>query len=158
MSSQPGRRLRFTLDASTIAVIHTYLAFTAFSSALLIGTVLHYKKIVKNGVAGYPEEWFPSVSATIGDWYPERSIFQILVALNSGSKDCGHNVTAELWSSASSSRCGSWVWLGYVAGDINGKSIAAAELIQISFRLYGCYCLGCGVDFNADIMFLCFVG
>ncbi|KAG1850764.1 Frag1/DRAM/Sfk1 family-domain-containing protein [Suillus tomentosus] len=34
----------------------------------------------KNGVAGYPDEWFPSVSATIGDWYPERNIFQIFIA------------------------------------------------------------------------------
>jgi hypothetical protein len=42
------------------------------------------KKIVKNGVAGYPQEWFPSVSATIGDWYPERNIFQILITLTSG--------------------------------------------------------------------------
>lgn len=57
---------------------------------------------MKNGVAGYPQEWFPSVSATyavlfiksafsdlllvrIGDWYPERNIFQILIALTSGA-------------------------------------------------------------------------
>ncbi len=64
MSSQSSRRLKLTLDASTITVVYTYLAFTAFASALFIGCALHYKKIVKNGVAGYPEEWFPSVSAT----------------------------------------------------------------------------------------------
>lgn len=54
----------FVLYASTIARIHTYLAFTAFLSALFIGCALHYKKIVKNGIAGYPQEWFPSVSST----------------------------------------------------------------------------------------------
>ncbi|KAI0784469.1 Frag1/DRAM/Sfk1 family-domain-containing protein [Abortiporus biennis] len=84
--SAPSRRLRFTLDASSLAVLYTYLAFSAFFSALIIGSVLHYKKIVKNGVAGYPQEWFPSVSATIGDWYPERNIFQILIAVNSGPR------------------------------------------------------------------------
>ncbi|KAI0636196.1 Frag1/DRAM/Sfk1 family-domain-containing protein [Trametes polyzona] len=76
----------FTLHASTLARAHTYLAYTAFFGALLIGCALHYKKIVKNGVAGYPEEWIPSVSATIGDWYPERNIFQILIAVNSGPR------------------------------------------------------------------------
>lgn len=55
-------------DASKIAAAHTYFAFAAFISALLIGCALHYKKIVKNGIAGYPEEWFPSVSATYVYW------------------------------------------------------------------------------------------
>ena len=64
MSAQFSRRTRLTFDASAITVVYTYLAFTAFSSALFIGCALHYKKIVKNGVAGYPQEWFPSVSAT----------------------------------------------------------------------------------------------
>ncbi|BGP42687.1 Protein cwh43 [Rhodotorula kratochvilovae] len=35
---------------------------------------------------GYPDEWFPSVSATIGDWFPERNVFQILIALTSGPR------------------------------------------------------------------------
>ncbi|KIJ14203.1 hypothetical protein PAXINDRAFT_163399 [Paxillus involutus ATCC 200175] len=76
----------FVINASSIAATHTYLAFAAFASALLFGCALHYKRIVKNGVAGYPEEWFPSVSATIGDWYPERNIFQILIAMTSGPR------------------------------------------------------------------------
>ncbi|KAF9234613.1 Frag1/DRAM/Sfk1 family-domain-containing protein [Melanogaster broomeanus] len=74
------------IDASYIVKTHTYLACAAFASALFLGCTLHYKKIVKNGVAGYPEEWFPSVSATIGDWYPERNIFQILIAMTSGPR------------------------------------------------------------------------
>ncbi|KAH0833136.1 Frag1/DRAM/Sfk1 family-domain-containing protein [Lanmaoa asiatica] len=74
------------IDASQLAAAHTYLAFSAFTSALLLGCTLHYKKIVKNGIAGYPEEWFPSVSATIGDWYPERNVFQIFIAITSGPR------------------------------------------------------------------------
>lgn len=35
---------------------------------------------------GYPEEWFPSVSATIGDRYPERSVFQVFIAITSGPR------------------------------------------------------------------------
>ncbi|EGO24579.1 hypothetical protein SERLADRAFT_369838 [Serpula lacrymans var. lacrymans S7.9] len=74
------------IHAHYIAAAHTYLALGAFFSALFLGCVLHYKNIVKNGVAGYPEEWFPSVSATIGDWFPERNIFQILIAITSGPR------------------------------------------------------------------------
>jgi hypothetical protein len=32
------------------------------------------------------QEWFPSVSATTGDRYPARAIFQILIALTSGPR------------------------------------------------------------------------
>ncbi|KAI0749855.1 Frag1/DRAM/Sfk1 family-domain-containing protein [Daedaleopsis nitida] len=86
MAAARQKPVPFVLYASTIARTHTYLALAAFLSSLFIGCALHYKKIVKNGVAGYPEEWFPSVSATIGDWYPERNIFQVLIALNSGPR------------------------------------------------------------------------
>jgi hypothetical protein len=41
---------------------------------------------VQNEYYGYPEEWFPSVSATIGDRYPERSVFQIFIAITSGPR------------------------------------------------------------------------
>ena len=34
---------------------------------------------------GYPDEWFPSVSSTIGDRYPERSVFQVFIAMTSGT-------------------------------------------------------------------------
>ncbi|KAI6037664.1 Frag1/DRAM/Sfk1 family-domain-containing protein [Pisolithus marmoratus] len=83
---QPTGRDRLVIDASYVAAIHTYLALVAFGSALLLGCALHFKKIVRNGVAGYPDEWFPSVSATIGDWYPERNLFQILIAITSGPR------------------------------------------------------------------------
>lgn len=52
----------------------------------MVGSWLHYYKIVKNEHWGYPEEWFPSVSATIGDRYPERSVFQIFIAITSGPR------------------------------------------------------------------------
>ena len=63
-ASKSAKRLNVVVNAAHIATLHTYLSFAAFLSALCIGSALHYKKIVKNGVAGYPEEWFPSVSAT----------------------------------------------------------------------------------------------
>ncbi len=51
-----------------------------------MGIALHYHKIVENEFYGYPEEWFPSVSATIGDRYPERSVFMIFIAITSGPR------------------------------------------------------------------------
>lgn len=41
---------------------------------------------------GYPEEWFPSVSATIGDRYPERSVFMLFIALTSGRSQENHTL------------------------------------------------------------------
>ncbi|CRK13474.1 hypothetical protein BN1723_017346, partial [Verticillium longisporum] len=55
-------------------------------SAFIVGVSLHYKKIVQNEWYGYPEEWFPSVSATIGDKYPERSFFMLFIAITSGPR------------------------------------------------------------------------
>jgi hypothetical protein len=46
-----------TYPAALVARAHTFLGFTAFLTALALGCTLHYEKIVKNGVAGYPEEW-----------------------------------------------------------------------------------------------------
>ncbi|KAK4244961.1 Frag1/DRAM/Sfk1 family-domain-containing protein [Corynascus novoguineensis] len=65
---------------------HTAVAYLAFLSALIVGSALHYHKIVQNEWYGYPDEWFPSVSATIGDRYPERSIFMIFIAITSGPR------------------------------------------------------------------------
>jgi hypothetical protein len=60
MASQPTRATSVptTVAAASIARAHTYLGFTAFLSALVVGCLLHYEKIVKNDVAGYPEEWY----------------------------------------------------------------------------------------------------
>ncbi|OBT52459.1 hypothetical protein VE04_05988, partial [Pseudogymnoascus sp. 24MN13] len=65
---------------------HTFTAYAAFISALIVGVSLHYHKIVKNEHYGYPHEWFPSVSATIGDRYPERSFFMFFIAITSGPR------------------------------------------------------------------------
>ncbi|KAG1725361.1 uncharacterized protein EDB91DRAFT_1239861 [Suillus paluster] len=48
------RAQRLVINASHVAATHTYLAFTAFGLTLFLGSALHHKKIVKNGVAGYP--------------------------------------------------------------------------------------------------------
>ncbi|MCJ1400815.1 hypothetical protein MMC11_004023 [Xylographa trunciseda] len=69
-----------------ISWAHTVVAYSAFLGALLTGLSLHYNKIVQNEYYGYPQEWFPSVSATIGDRYPERSVFQLFIAITSGPR------------------------------------------------------------------------
>lgn len=75
-----------TLSGALVSHIHTFFGFLAFGGALLTALTLHYHKVVKNGIAGWPYEYWPSVSATIGDWYPERNIFQIGIALMSGPR------------------------------------------------------------------------
>lgn len=84
MPSQQNTLLTFS--ASWISFVHTVFALAAFSGALITGLYLHYHKIVKNEWYGYPLEWWPSVSATIGDYYPERSLFHILIAFTSGPR------------------------------------------------------------------------
>jgi len=69
-----------------ISWAHTIVAYSAFIGALITGLSLHYHKIVQNEYYGYPDEWFPSVSATIGDRYPERSVFQLFIAITSGPR------------------------------------------------------------------------
>ncbi|KAH7322823.1 Frag1/DRAM/Sfk1 family protein [Stachybotrys elegans] len=76
----------FTFNAQWVSWAHTVVAYTAFLSALTVGIHLHYHKIVKNEFYGYPDEWFPSVSATIGDRYPERSFFMLFIAITSGPR------------------------------------------------------------------------
>ncbi|CAG8528388.1 4662_t:CDS:10 [Funneliformis mosseae] len=73
-------------NARWISYSHTLFAYVAFFSALVTGCSTHYYQIVKNEHGGYPEEWFPSVSAATGDWYPARSIFQIFIAVAAGPR------------------------------------------------------------------------
>ncbi|CAK7210103.1 Protein cwh43 [Sporothrix bragantina] len=75
-----------TFNGRWISWLHTGAAYAAFLSALIVGISLHYRKIVQNEWFGYPEEWFPSVSATIGDRFPERSFFMLFIALTSGPR------------------------------------------------------------------------
>ncbi|KAI5951083.1 CWH43 [Candida jiufengensis] len=75
-----------TFNAKYISYSHTLFASLSFLAALAVGSYLHYHKIVENSSFGYPDEWFPSVSATIGDRYPERSVFQIIIALTAGPR------------------------------------------------------------------------
>ncbi|MCJ1307744.1 hypothetical protein MMC25_001392 [Agyrium rufum] len=73
-------------SAKWISWTHTIVAYAAFLGALITGLWLHYHKIVQNEHYGYPQEWFPSVSSTIGDRYPERSVFQVFIAITSGPR------------------------------------------------------------------------
>lgn len=86
--SDDGIRKFSTLSfpASWVVVAHTTLASLAFLIALAIGTSLHYREIVKNAIAGYPQEWFPSVSATYAPLASPfvHSLIIILLALETG--------------------------------------------------------------------------
>ncbi|KAI8627164.1 Frag1/DRAM/Sfk1 family protein [Xylariaceae sp. FL1651] len=75
-----------SFNAKWVSWAHTCVAYVAFSSALAVGMYLHFHKIVQNQYYGYPDEWFPSVSATIGDRYPERSFFMVFIAITSGPR------------------------------------------------------------------------
>ncbi|SPO35994.1 related to CWH43 - putative sensor/transporter protein [Pseudozyma flocculosa] len=75
-----------TVSGGVVSTVHTVLGFIAFLGALVTALALHYERIVKNHVAGYPQEYWPSVSATIGDWFPERNIFQVGIALMAGPR------------------------------------------------------------------------
>ncbi|KAI0202788.1 Frag1/DRAM/Sfk1 family protein [Astrocystis sublimbata] len=75
-----------SFNAKWVSWAHTCVAYTAFASALVVGLSLHFHKIVRNQYYGYPDEWFPSVSATIGDRYPERSFFMVFIAITSGPR------------------------------------------------------------------------
>lgn len=79
-----GQLVHLTCTSAVFAIAHTVLGYTSFAVALVLCLSLHYRRVVKNHVAGYPDEWWPSVSATIGDWFPERNVFQILCAATSG--------------------------------------------------------------------------
>lgn len=76
----------FAFSGKWVSWAHTAIAYSAFLSALIVGLSLHYHKIVQNEHYGYPDEWFPSVSATIGDRYPERSFFMVFIAITSGPR------------------------------------------------------------------------
>lgn len=116
------------LSGALISHIHTVLGFLAFFGALVTALSLHYQKVVKNHVAQYPQEWWPSVSATIGDWYPERNIFQVGIALMAGPRFALVFLSALLVSLSTPSRspkasillfvgvlrtlaCGGWVYV-----------------------------------------------
>ncbi|BGP10619.1 Protein cwh43 [Rhodotorula toruloides] len=85
-AADPLNSLLCAVHAERLAQLHTILSAAAFLSALVLGISLHYHKIVRNQYYGYPDEWFPSVSATIGDWFPERNVFHLLIALTSGPR------------------------------------------------------------------------
>ncbi|KIY02610.1 uncharacterized protein Z520_01075 [Fonsecaea multimorphosa CBS 102226] len=76
----------FSFNGKWVSWTHTVVAYTAFIGALIVGVSLHFHKIVQNEHYGYPDEWFPSVSATIGDRYPERSVFMVFIAITSGPR------------------------------------------------------------------------
>lgn len=85
-SRQLAALILFQFNAKWVSWAHTAVAYAAFLGAFIVGCYLHYHKIVQNEWFGYPQEWFPSVSSTIGDRYPERSVFMVFIAITSGPR------------------------------------------------------------------------
>ncbi|KAK7204523.1 Frag1/DRAM/Sfk1 family-domain-containing protein [Myxozyma melibiosi] len=83
--AKPGTVIA-SVSGKWVSYAHTVFAGYAFISALVVGMALHFEKIVRNEYYGFPDEWFPSVSAAIGDRYPERSIFQLFIAVTAGPR------------------------------------------------------------------------
>ena len=70
-----------------VATAHTAVASTAFIIALLAGWLGgKWKPLCTNSVARWPVEWFPSVSAVVGDHSVSRAPFHILIALCAGPR------------------------------------------------------------------------
>lgn len=69
------------INGKYVIYLHTTLALVSFITAGILAMHLHYYKVTKNAFYSYPNEWFPSVSASIGDHFPERNIFHIFIAL-----------------------------------------------------------------------------
>ncbi|GCF00608.1 hypothetical protein ZYGM_000725 [Zygosaccharomyces mellis] len=107
------------INGKIVPLTHTVCASSAFLLTLLVGFVSHYSQIVKSGPFGYPDEWFPGVSATIGTFYPERSIFQVLIALTAvprillilGHYYLSSSSTMLVVGLARTVSCGGWVYI-----------------------------------------------
>ncbi|OWZ55107.1 calcofluor white hypersensitive protein [Cryptococcus neoformans 125.91] len=68
--------------AKWVTQAHTLIGSLAFVVTLFVGWASGlWLPLCTNSVAKWPVEWFPSVSATIGDHAPLRAPFQILIAL-----------------------------------------------------------------------------
>lgn len=109
----------FSISGKYIVGAHTICATSAFLCALIVGYSLHFEKIVSNSYYSYPDEWFPSVSATVGDRYPERFIFQFLIALTSFPRFMLLALywikTGSVWGVAAGTlrtiACGGWIYI-----------------------------------------------
>ncbi|KAJ6513352.1 Frag1/DRAM/Sfk1 family-domain-containing protein [Mycena sanguinolenta] len=142
-----------TIPAAYVARAHTVLGSAAFLVALFLGLLYHYKKLCKNAVASWPDEWLPSVSATVGDWYPERNIFQILIAFTSGprmalvfleyllhSKDWNSQFPLVIFISGTlrTVTCGGWVYItSYDDGEVHDFFMISYIVLTIPWMV-GC--------------------
>ncbi|GAV54420.1 hypothetical protein ZYGR_0AL01520 [Zygosaccharomyces rouxii] len=107
------------INGKIVPLAHTVCASSGFLLTLLAGFTLHYNQIVKNSFFEYPDEWFPSVSATVGTFYPERNIFQVLVALTAvprfllilGHYHLSGSITTLIIGLVRTVSCGGWVYI-----------------------------------------------
>ena len=66
---------------SSISLAYALLTLFAFAVALLLALSLHHSLVLGNHCDRTGEtEWLPSLSAVIGDHYPERALFRYLMS------------------------------------------------------------------------------
>jgi hypothetical protein len=70
------------LNARWVAHLHTIIVCSVFVATLILGWLYHWSYITSNAYFQYPLEWFPSISATIGDYALERIVFHYGMALS----------------------------------------------------------------------------
>lgn len=69
-----------SIDAKIFPILHSICLIVGFFLPLLIACRYHFKSVVKNQFHSYPKEYVPTVSAVVGDWFPERNIFDLAMA------------------------------------------------------------------------------
>ncbi|KAI9103211.1 calcofluor white hypersensitive protein-like protein [Phlyctochytrium arcticum] len=113
------------IPATVIPIAHTILGYSAFLVALFLSYNTRWRSVLKNEVAGWPQEWFPSVSAVTGDHYPARNVFQIGIAMAAGPRFlllALNHITHKAYSGSLSNftlamglirtlSCGGWVYI-----------------------------------------------
>eukprot|EP00898_Chlorokybus_atmophyticus_P001713 jgi/Chlat1/2542/Chrsp175S02395 len=108
-----GARVVATLPASIFAWLHAGVVYASFAAALVITCSLHFLKVVKNEHFGWPVEWFPSISATIGDWLLLSALFFVLIKGDSerrGKRLMAYNAAVTLLTVLRTLAAGGWIF------------------------------------------------
>eukprot|EP01112_Ceratiomyxa_fruticulosa_P004888 TRINITY_DN15451_c0_g1_i1.p1 TRINITY_DN15451_c0_g1~~TRINITY_DN15451_c0_g1_i1.p1 ORF type:complete len:261 (-),score=27.06 TRINITY_DN15451_c0_g1_i1:74-796(-) len=75
----------FKFKLSWIPLFYACTTWGSMMLSLFFAFRYHYTAVIRNHCKG-PGEFWPTISATIGDWVPERNIFHYFMALTSGPR------------------------------------------------------------------------
>eukprot|EP00760_Papus_ankaliazontas_P005012 PhM_4_TR12335/c0_g1_i1/m.10229 len=94
-----ARPLSIKLQASTFPILYALCALGGLYTCLLLTVRLHLDSVVKTHCGTW--EFWPSVSATTGDYMPERAVWRIAMALSSGPRVITSLLITSLFSNLS---------------------------------------------------------